>query len=358
MSIDSEPTADFNAFYRQHLPQVRRIAARWITDEGHREEAVQDAFTRAYVVLASGRRPPMSRVTRNACIDVLRSHRLRQERVVPVDPHNAAAGAPAVDDVDAQLASSQRKDAIAEALSSVDTRQREVLVLHEVDGLPYELIAASTGASLDSLRSLAKRGKARFRETYSALADARGLWGAGAAFRRRGWRRERHEIQPHSIAQRMDVATAVLRAHLQFACGVLVALFPPSGPTIAEHAVNPPAQASTRTVASDERIATAIPATHASSPATVQSLRLPQRDPHPGARRPSQDPHPGATFRVGAEGREEDWDRPGPWTLTVSVPLAGRERRLRVDTNIPCGDRSGVSPTAPQQAACGTLTDH
>jgi RNA polymerase sigma-70 factor (ECF subfamily) len=187
--------AEFARFYRGNLAIVRRLVARRIVDRTLREEAVQDAFTRAHLLLAAGHpEPPMRVIAKHASVDVLRRHQRRMERVEPLDPVDLVrsglldSGDAAIGDPQDMAIEADRRKAIVEALRCVEPKQRRVLVLREVDGLPYEAIASTTGASPDALRSLVKRGRARFCEAYMSIAGERGLLGA-VVMRARGMRR-------------------------------------------------------------------------------------------------------------------------------------------------------------------------
>lgn len=180
--------AEFARFYDANRAVVRRVVARRINDGALREEAAQDAFTRAAQLLADGHPdPPMRAIAAHASIDVLRRHRRRMERVEPLDPVELARSGLlglSDDNPEGVVLEAERRQVITEALGRVEARQRRVLVLREVEGLPYEAIAAATGASMDSLRSLVKRGRARFREAYMSIAAERGLLAGAMAWAR------------------------------------------------------------------------------------------------------------------------------------------------------------------------------
>ena len=125
--------AAFEALVTRTTPRLYRLAARITGDPGEAEDALQDAFLRAFDALADGRFDQRSgietwlyRIVANAALDSLRARRRRRARV-DLDPEGSSEGGP-VDDGDrlAARAALRELDAWMEELPA---DQRTAIVL-------------------------------------------------------------------------------------------------------------------------------------------------------------------------------------------------------------------------------------
>lgn len=148
--------AAFGALVERHQRRVYNLAYRMVGRPEDAADATQDAFVRCMQKLEgfkgiSSFTTWMHRVTVNTCYDLLR----KRSREIPVDeeerPETAAPGD--VADESATAIDVQR------ALLKVPEEFRAVLVLHDVQGVPYEAIAEALGVPLGTVKSRLHRGR-------------------------------------------------------------------------------------------------------------------------------------------------------------------------------------------------------
>ena len=162
----------FAGLVARHRDRGLRYAAAMLGESADAEEAVQDAFVRAY--RCAGQVP--------------RAGPLR--RLVPADPGEpvpdprggAAARAGAVfvrDEAALERAAAPRgadpewREEIARALAQLDPLQREAFLLKHVEELEYEEMARLTGAGTSALKMRVMRACERLRVLLSEVDDAR-----------------------------------------------------------------------------------------------------------------------------------------------------------------------------------------
>ena len=164
-------TGAFATLVQRHERRVYAICVRIIGDPDDAADASQDAFLTMYRKLEQFRGDAafttwMHRVTVNACYDLLRK-RSRQPLLRMVGDDDGAEpemGPPHPDHAD-EIAGTH--DAAA-ALALVPDEFRVVLVLADVEDLPYEQIAKILDVPVGTVKSRVHRGRI-------ALAKAMGL---------------------------------------------------------------------------------------------------------------------------------------------------------------------------------------
>lgn len=183
----SDRTRRFEAATGAHLHAAYALARWLLRDDRLAEDAVQDAWLRAFRFFddlrGDGARPWLLGIVRNACHDVLRQRRqaLRERGFDDVDADEVdaavaqASSAPALAAGDPARAFEQRElgrriDAAIEALSPP---LREVIVLRELQELPYEEIAAIAGVPLGTVMSRLSRARAALRDLLADEIDGR-----------------------------------------------------------------------------------------------------------------------------------------------------------------------------------------
>jgi RNA polymerase sigma-70 factor (ECF subfamily) len=103
-----------------------------------------------------------------------RSRRLFGKRQVPLEEAFARAGELVGEDGRRWAGQVERAKRAAEALSTLDALQHEVIVLFEIDGYSIEEVAEMQRASVSAVKSRLSRGRLRLRRFY----ERRG-WDAG-----------------------------------------------------------------------------------------------------------------------------------------------------------------------------------
>ncbi len=159
---DIERYAELVGRYRD---RYARYAARMLGSADAAEDAVQDAFIRAYDQLAQCRDPDnfagwFFLILRNRCF----AERRREARIGPVADVEAYPIA-ATERSDGMMEAKERLHALQQALLELTPDQREVFVLKHVEGLSYEEIAARIGGSVPSLKMRMHRAYDRLRQS-------------------------------------------------------------------------------------------------------------------------------------------------------------------------------------------------
>lgn len=149
---------------RRYRDRYARYATRMLGSADAAEDAVQDAFVRAFDQLAQCRQPEnfagwFFLILRNRCYAEQRHGRRLQ-----VPPEAVADQLVAPQRPDGDLEQAERRQALYRALRALTAEQREVFVLKHVEGLSYEEIAAQIGASVPSLKMRMHRAYDRLRE--------------------------------------------------------------------------------------------------------------------------------------------------------------------------------------------------
>jgi RNA polymerase sigma-70 factor (ECF subfamily) len=162
-----------------------RVAYWYLRDAAEVDDAVQDAFLKAFERIESYRPgQPFEawflRVLVNGCLDRLKARTRRGRWLLPQD----AAEAPGREGLapgpspEAGLLASERSQALSEAIGRLPARQRAVLVLSQLEGLSGPEIGALTGLSESTVRVHLFRALRRLR---GLLAETAGAWRRGEA---------------------------------------------------------------------------------------------------------------------------------------------------------------------------------
>ncbi len=150
---------------RRYRDRYARYAARMLGSVDAAEDAVQDAFIRAYDELARCREPDnfagwFFLILRNRCF----AERRRGKRFAGNDLVDVEARAIATSDrPDVLVEAKEQRQALQRALLTLTPEQREVFVLKHVEGLSYEEIACRIGGSVPSLKMRMHRAYDRLR---------------------------------------------------------------------------------------------------------------------------------------------------------------------------------------------------
>jgi RNA polymerase sigma-70 factor, ECF subfamily len=152
----------FALLVERYRDRYARYAARMLGSVDAAEDAVQDAFVRAYDQLAQCKDPNkfvgwFFLILRNRCF----AERRRSKAVVPLE---AANGVAAADRTDGGAERAERRRALQLALLELTPDQREVFVLKHVEGLSYDQIAERLNTSVPSLKMRMHRAYDRLRE--------------------------------------------------------------------------------------------------------------------------------------------------------------------------------------------------
>jgi RNA polymerase sigma-70 factor (ECF subfamily) len=163
-------SAAFDALVRRHLPGALVAAERLLGDRSDAEDLVQDAFLRAMdrLPLLDPNRPfgPwFFTLLRNLGINQLRARKVRHTEPEPLD---AASSDPLPDEAMVNTEVRTRFDA---ALAALTPRQREIVMLFEVEGWKGVEIAEHLGLTPENVRWHLHQAKKSLRVALAPLRD-------------------------------------------------------------------------------------------------------------------------------------------------------------------------------------------
>ena len=155
-------TERYGELVTRYRDRYARYAARMLGSSDAAEDAVQDAFVRAYDQLAQCRDPDnfvgwFFLILRNRCF----AEKRRSRDAVPLE---TAATVTAVERADVPVEAAEQRRALQHALLELTPEQREVFVLKHVEGLSYGEIAEKLNTSVPSLKMRMHRAYDRLRE--------------------------------------------------------------------------------------------------------------------------------------------------------------------------------------------------
>lgn len=158
----------FDMLAARHRPALVRQCAE-LVGEGDAEEAAQETLIRAYLALARRERihsvgPWLRTIAHNAALNLLRARRMRPiagegERQQPE---------PGTDTFELR----EQLRLLVRALASLPERQREAIVMREIEGRSYAEIQARLGASNGAVRQLIYRARTGLRDQLRQIAPS------------------------------------------------------------------------------------------------------------------------------------------------------------------------------------------
>jgi len=162
--------SDFEQVFLPHLDAAYNLARWLLRNDQDAEDAVQEAYMRAYKAFSRFRggdgKAWFMTILRNVCytmIDKLRKH----ETPEPFDEEIHQAGG----ESERQEAFRQKANAesLHVALENLPTEFREIIVLHDLEGLAYKEIATVIGIPIGTVMSRLARARGRLRTEVIAL---------------------------------------------------------------------------------------------------------------------------------------------------------------------------------------------
>ncbi len=159
-------TEAFRVLVARHRERMGRFALRMLGNGEDAEEALQDAFVRAYRSLGQCAAPErfdawLFRILANRC-RTKGTRRSRYEATFVADELAVSAAADPMTDPlrqDTPVSS----EALARALSQLDDDSREAFLLKHVEELSYQEMAGLTGVGVSALKMRVKRAGERLR---------------------------------------------------------------------------------------------------------------------------------------------------------------------------------------------------
>ena len=158
---------DFDAAVEKHARRVFTLAVYLLGDREEAEDVTQEVLIRlwrkGHEVDPERIGPWLTRVTRNAAIDVIRRRKPGVRAVM--DPGDGSTDPPEGSPGPERLAqSSQLGSRLLAALHAMSEPHRSVVILREIQGLSYREIGEALEMPLSTVRVSLHRGRRRLRE--------------------------------------------------------------------------------------------------------------------------------------------------------------------------------------------------
>jgi RNA polymerase sigma-70 factor (ECF subfamily) len=160
--------------FEEHRDHLRSVGYRMLGSTAEADDAVQEAWlrlARADTSEVLNLRGWLTTVVSRICLDVLRSRKARREDSLEVhipDPvvtrldHDPAAAAEQADEVTL---------ALLVVLDALNPRERMAFVLHDLFGVPFDVIGEILDTTPNTATQLASRARRRVRATPPPVAD-------------------------------------------------------------------------------------------------------------------------------------------------------------------------------------------
>lgn len=147
-----------------HLAASRKLARYLLRNEADAEDVVQEAYARALRyrqdALAGDSLAWMLAIVRNVGYDCLRHRQRISLRSVPMDLEQTQADTPSPEAI---LAAKLNAESIHRSLARLPTHQRRVVILRDLEQMPYKEIAKRDEIPIGTVMSRLARGRANLR---------------------------------------------------------------------------------------------------------------------------------------------------------------------------------------------------
>jgi RNA polymerase sigma-70 factor, ECF subfamily len=153
----------FEELVRRHLRAAHTVALGVLGNPADAEDVCQDAFLTALERLEECRDPKrfagwLMRIVRNRALNFRESRSLREG--VPLERASEAAGG---DDPEREAGRSELRERLLAALAGLPETQREVVLLHDLEGWQHREIAELLGTSEGAVRVRLHEARRRLR---------------------------------------------------------------------------------------------------------------------------------------------------------------------------------------------------
>jgi RNA polymerase sigma-70 factor (ECF subfamily) len=162
-------TAAFESLVRRYRRPALACAESILGDSAEADDVVQDAMLQSYEKLALLRAPEhfggwLMTIVRRRAMNVLRSPHHRRRAIL-----DTAAQVEARQRPDHYLVAARTREAVWRALDALPEREREVLLLSDLDGLSHADIAAILGISVFMSRRYLSKARRRARAVLQSM---------------------------------------------------------------------------------------------------------------------------------------------------------------------------------------------
>ena len=170
LHVAGDPTA-FTTIIERHRDRLWAVALRTTGDPDEAADALQEALISAFQRAGQFRGDSavttwLHRIVVNASLDKLRRRSVRS--TVPLPDDDMFAGRTLIDPID-HIGRGEDRLAIAAALSALSDRQRDAVLLVDVEGWSLEEAASMLGCPVGTVKSRCSRGREKLAERLAYL---------------------------------------------------------------------------------------------------------------------------------------------------------------------------------------------
>lgn len=175
---DEAAAERFSEIVLRHQRRASRIAFHYLRSAADADDAVQDAFVKAFTNIETYRDELpfeiwFTKVLVNGCLDRLKARKRRARWMVAMDEENGPVEPPASAEPphrspEASALASERRKQLAAALAQLPERQRSVFMLSQWDGYTSREVSEMTGMNESTVRVHLFRAIRRLRTLLKA----------------------------------------------------------------------------------------------------------------------------------------------------------------------------------------------
>ncbi len=166
-------TEAFRELYQANASGVFALVRSLVAEPELAEDVLQETFVRAWERLpklrgAGAFKVWLRQIARRQAIDALRARRARPS--VPLDEDDPAHEPAASDNPEGDVGRSAMAEDVRRAVDALPEAQRQVVVLHHLDGMDVKDVAAVLGMPLGTVLSRLARGREALKRRLAGLA--------------------------------------------------------------------------------------------------------------------------------------------------------------------------------------------
>lgn len=178
-SAASAVPLDSTAIAERYRASIYRYVLRFVRDPARAEDLTQETFLRVHQRLEGLKDPAaleawLYRIATNVCYDATRDREFRRPALPLLTEGENEAAIPVDDSAlrpDQLLEQSEMKDCVLRFLTELPEPHREVLLLHDLQGLTGPEIAERLGISLHNVKIRLHRARSRLKTAMSSGCD-------------------------------------------------------------------------------------------------------------------------------------------------------------------------------------------
>ena len=161
---------------RRYQARIYGFALHYLRDREEAQDAAQEIFVKMYQHLGGVRDgrtflPWMLRLARNCCIDRVRSRKARAHEVVP-DLGTAPDRASCAASPEESLLDAARRSLLYRALATLNSANREIVLLKDIQQLTLPAISTRLGLPLGTVKSRSYRARHELAKAVRTLDAA------------------------------------------------------------------------------------------------------------------------------------------------------------------------------------------